>query len=202
MAASSAGSSVDTDMLVVSSSALVPFCRDDRADGKLKKQKTRTSQQAEAISIETFQALGGEIINRTPPGLLSGSSDQFEKRWIAHFEVVPYVCLQLWELIVLDGLPDQLAKPHHLLWALLFLKTYSTEAVLAGMCGCNEDTFRKYCWLFVDEISYLEHDVVCSLFIDQVLSVTFFHSYHVLSVCCQDPLGEPEEGEQQQAGVD
>jgi hypothetical protein len=35
----------------------------------------------------------------------------------------------------LDAPDDKIAEPCHLLWALLLLKTYKTESVLAGLCG-------------------------------------------------------------------
>ena len=54
------------------------------------------------------------------------------------------------------------AKPCHLLWALLFLKVYAVEDVLAGMCECDEETFRKYADRILSMISLLEVDVVHS----------------------------------------
>ena len=52
-------------------------------------------------------------------------------------------------------------KPVHLLWALLFMKVYAEESIHAGLVGgVDEKTFRKWVWIFVQEISYLEDEVV------------------------------------------
>jgi hypothetical protein len=57
---------------------------------------------------------------------------------------------------VIDG-----AKPVHLLWALMLLKLYCAEAVLCTLAGgVHEQTFRKWAWRFVNEISELQYGVV------------------------------------------
>lgn len=58
----------------------------------------------------------------------------------------PEVVANVWQHLVADieekdALEDKFAEPSHLLWALLFLKVYSMEAVLSSMCGMDEDTF-------------------------------------------------------------
>ena len=54
------------------------------------------------------------------------------------------------------------AKLVHLLWALAFLKLYCAEAVLAALVGgVHEQTFRKWAWFFVEEISTLQYTVIC-----------------------------------------
>ena len=45
-----------------------------------------------------------------------------------------------------DAPDDKIAEPVHLLWALMLLKIYSTEVVLSGLCGVDEDTFCKWAW--------------------------------------------------------
>ena len=57
------------------------------------------------------------------------------------------------------------AKPIHLLWALMFLKIYSTERVSRTIVGSSrnptmEKTMRKWVRLFVRAISFLESEVV------------------------------------------
>ena len=59
-----------------------------------------------------------------------------------------------------DAPEDKIAYPSHLLWALLFLKVYSMEAVLSGMIGINEDNYRKWAWHLIDKVSYLECEEV------------------------------------------
>jgi hypothetical protein len=71
-----------------------------------------------------------------------------------------------------DEPDDKIGEPCHLLWALLLLKTYETESVLAGLCGgVNEDTFHKWAWHFIEKISYLEHEVVSSCFFRMLNSI-------------------------------
>ena len=49
----------------------------------------------------------------------------------------------------------------HLLWALMFLKLYCSEAVLSSLAGgVHEQTFRKWSWYFVHEIANLQYKVI------------------------------------------
>ena len=52
-------------------------------------------------------------------------------------------------------------QPFHLLWGLIFMKVYATEAVHCKIVNSpDEKTFRKWSLLFVKEISYLESEIV------------------------------------------
>ena len=55
-------------------------------------------------------------------------------------------------------------KPKHLLWALIFLKTYTTESSLAVAIGVDEKTLQKWIFIIIYAISDLEDDWVGSLF--------------------------------------
>jgi hypothetical protein len=44
----------------------------------------------------------------------------------------------------------------HLLWTLLFLKTYNTQNDLAGRCGVHTNTFRYWRDLFLARIASLD----------------------------------------------
>ena len=67
----------------------------------------------------------------------------------------------LWNKIVSkDSLPKG-AEPHHLLWALVFLKNYSTTPVLQRICGWpSRETFQKWSWYFIDWVAKLNNDVI------------------------------------------
>ena len=54
-------------------------------------------------------------------------------------------------------------KPKHLLWALIFLKTYNAESSLAVAIGVDEKTLRKWIFIIIYAISDLEDDCVGSL---------------------------------------
>jgi len=48
----------------------------------------------------------------------------------------------------------------HYLWALMWLKQYNTETVLAATVGCTEKTFRERVRQVLSEINLLYNDVV------------------------------------------
>ena len=50
--------------------------------------------------------------------------------------------------------------PKHLLWAMLFLKSYGPEPFLAGLVGVAEKTWRKWVWLMINAINRLYSRVV------------------------------------------
>ena len=53
------------------------------------------------------------------------------------------------------------AEPKHLLWALVFLKCYSTEEIHCALVGWpSTNTFRKWSWYFVKKIKDLKYDVI------------------------------------------
>jgi hypothetical protein len=56
---------------------------------------------------------------------------------------------------------DKAALPKHLLWALIFIKVYATEAVHCALVGWpDEKTFRKWTWYFLEKISLLKDDII------------------------------------------
>lgn len=118
-------------------------------------------------TLDDFLEEGAEIMRRSPPSLLKSKKETttatFEGRWTSHFNAEPKVCLDLWNRLQqtsFDGIDDANEQPRHLLWACLFLQVYAVENVLAGMCECDEETFKLYAMRFVEKISYLEFDVV------------------------------------------
>ena len=62
-------------------------------------------------------------------------------------------------------LVEDACKPKHILWVLIFRKTYTTESSLAVALGVDEKTLQK--WIFITPIIYaisdLEDDWVGSL---------------------------------------
>lgn len=114
-----------------------------------------------------FKRLGlGYVANR-PPNLLprvfvaEEPNVADERRFRSIFGCTWERCTDLWELIKPENVMPKGYKPEHLLWGLLFLKVYTTEAVLTSMVGSPEEkTFRKWSRLFVLKISWLEHSVV------------------------------------------
>ena len=53
------------------------------------------------------------------------------------------------------------AEPKHMLWALSFMKVYSTEDVHCAIFGWpSVRTFRKWSWYFVKKIAALKEDII------------------------------------------
>ena len=110
-----------------------------------------------------FVCIGLGYMNRAEePNLLPQARSLDElRRFRAFFGASPEVCSQLWDHLSPSETINRLARPKHLLWALVFLKVYASESVLCTLVSCpDEKTFRKWTRVFVDEISYLENSIV------------------------------------------
>ena len=86
----------------------------------------------------------------------------------SHFGTDPEIASSIWTRIRCNPkneLPRN-AKTRHLLWALLFMKTYTTDSVLCGIAGgVDPKTFRKWRTIFIKEIAKLASEEV-SKFVD------------------------------------
>ena len=88
------------------------------------------------------------------------------------------------------------AHPKHLLWALVFLKVYSTEDIHCSIVGWpSTRTFCTWSWYFVRKISELKDDVILleNRFVDGPLSNPHVPERNCyLTVDCTDcPVFEP-----------
>ena len=85
------------------------------------------------------------------------------RQFKAHFGVSPFIVCCLWNRLIeermLSTTTEQPASPRHLLWALLFLKLYTSEEVLSRICGTTAKTFRQRVWLMLIAISGLRNVV-------------------------------------------
>ena len=69
------------------------------------------------------------------------------------------------------------AHVSHMLWALMFLKTYAKETALSGMArGADGKTFQKWIWFFVCTIAALESDVVSEMAARAQKELSLLHS--------------------------
>ena len=98
------------------------------------------SEEDRRLLADEFHCLGFQYIGR--PG--TGSLQTQMRRFRSHFGIDWHLSIKLWFLLM-PYLIDVVkrAKPMHLLWALLFLKLYDGEEILASKVGCDEKTFRK-----------------------------------------------------------
>jgi hypothetical protein len=92
-----------------------------------------------------------------------GSKRTGDRRFRAMFGCLPGHCAILWNTIN-DEHPIG-GEPKHLLYALMFLKVYGTEHVHSSIAKCDEKTFRKWAWAYVELLSNMDivseyiHDV-------------------------------------------
>jgi hypothetical protein len=116
-------------------------------------------------SGEDFRRLGAEILGRRT----DGSTETFDIQFLSFFGVDELVCALTWQKLEIDPeafKEDRGAEPSHLLWALLFLKLYTTMDVFCRLVGpegegaVDPKTFRKWSQRFVEKISCLSPDVV------------------------------------------
>jgi hypothetical protein len=96
-----------------------------------------------------------------------GSDLVFERRFRAHFGASPQVVAYTWDLLRQNDVDlDEGATIDRFMWSLLLLKCYLTEEVnCSHICGVDEQTFRKWAWFFIDQISFLEADIVSYLIV-------------------------------------
>ena len=82
-------------------------------------------------------------------------------RFRSMFGTGPNICALLWKRISSSTSIPNGGKTVHLLWALMLLKLYCAESVLATLAGgVHEQTFRKWSWWFVEAISNLQYSVI------------------------------------------
>ena len=95
----------------------------------------------------------------------------------SHFGVTPFVCRCIWVLLMRHDLKPEGGTPIHLLWALLFMKLYSSAKVLASMAGCCKKTYMKWTWRFVLSIASLKSIVLSLLNVFNYSSLNFISNY-------------------------
>ena len=107
------------------------------------------------VTADAFLVAATNIIGRSVQGK-SLSHESRERHFWALFGVGPCACSDLWRLCEFS----QETKPKHLLWALLFLKTYATEAVLCTLAGTTRKTLRKWIWRIIFSMDNKKGSVV------------------------------------------
>lgn len=70
------------------------------------------------------------------------------------------VCSHTWELMAKYGTMPAKAMPKHLLWSLMYMKTYESEIFLSSLFGVSDRCFRKWIWLMIASIGQLYDKVV------------------------------------------
>jgi hypothetical protein len=105
-----------------------------------------------------------------------------DRRFRELFGCGPLVALALWTLLSENDLIPSKGIVRHMLWGLLFLKTYATETLLCQMSGVKDKkTFRKWSWKFVEAIAMLEPIIVSNVL--RVNITCFLLTLYDLSHC-------------------
>ena len=86
----------------------------------------------------------------------SGRIDSKNRDFRALFGISPQVCVDTWHRCNFSA--D--ITPKHLMWTLMFLKTYATEPVLASLAGVSRKTYRKWVWRVIPQMSGATSKVV------------------------------------------
>lgn len=118
----------------------------------------RFSPHSAAQNHLLFLELGLNMMGRTPT-----NHDANCKRMVEFFGTDQYHIADIWFMVndTASTIMPRGARPVHLLWALLFLKNYCSEAVLCALVGgVDKKTFMKWTWLFVNSIAGLSEDFV------------------------------------------
>ena len=103
-----------------------------------------------------FERLASDIVGKDLRRMAPKSCN---RKFRSFFGASSKVCALLWHFVDLSEYPS--AAPKHLLWALLFMKIYSTEDIHASMAGgVDPKTFRKWTWIVVRAIADLETEFV------------------------------------------
>lgn len=73
------------------------------------------------------------------------------------FGTSPLVCSKVWNKLNDESVNTRSeGEPKHLLWALILLKTYSTEHVMRSILGADEKSLRKWVWYYVSLLASLK----------------------------------------------
>ena len=90
------------------------------------------------MDVSSFLKLGMSLFSE------AAQSDRSYVTQNQHFKVIcgvhPTVCVLVWGELKQSMLVKDTCKPKHLLWVLIFLKTYTTESSLVVAIGVDEKT--------------------------------------------------------------
>ena len=78
------------------------------------------------------------------------------RRYREAFGITPVATELLWTALDFYNEGPKSTQREHLLWTMLLLKVYGTTHDLAGRCGVDEKTFRKWTDLVIDRLADLE----------------------------------------------
>ena len=114
--------------------------------------RARCGQQQQVIlySPTAFADFGFRMIGAKT----RGSTVAQTRRFKAHFGCEPAIASQIWRALHLSGWLKKIRpNPDHLLFALVFLRSYNK--VSATLCNTNERNFLRWSWFYAEGIANL-----------------------------------------------
>ena len=117
-------------------------------------------------TVYDFYDLGKEMMNRAGRnlGTLSVGGPE-DRKFRSFFGEGVTIILLAWNMMQAQELIPHGGLVIHYLWALMFMKIYSSETALCAHAGgVDPKTFRKWIWPFILALAELEYTVVSLLF--------------------------------------
>jgi hypothetical protein len=81
------------------------------------------------------------------------------RRFKALFGITPHMCALIWNIMDDNQCHPSGGRLQHLLWSIMFLKQYGTEAMNRALTRVDEKTFRKWIWLYIPRLAFDLHVV-------------------------------------------
>lgn len=111
-----------------------------------------------ATTADSMALEAKEVLGISPNRAFSESTA--DETWRGFFGAPMVVIVDVWNRLQ-PLIQDSGAKKKHLLWALVFLKIYSTTAVHCRIVGWPDPkTYRKWTWFFLEKIALLKDDLI------------------------------------------
>ena len=111
------------------------------------------------VTAHTFLSLLStiklQVIGGSSGGARYSGRGEHERAFRSLFGVGASVVADLWCRCESERLFQRGTRPKHLLWALLMMKVYPSESVIAGMVSATRKCMRKWVWPCIQAISDL-----------------------------------------------
>ncbi len=100
------------------------------------------------LALERFIIEQGKNIFRV------GNVNDIATRFNCWFGTSSFIVLQLWKRLIVNGLCPG-TQVTHLLWTLIFLKSYVNESLMSSLTGADQKTVRKWVWYMLKKMAEL-----------------------------------------------
>jgi hypothetical protein len=154
--------------------------RDELLFAVVEQMVVEQSTMALLFNETDFLRLGLFVVGRKVLKSDKLARDRFQ----SSFGTQPVVVADLWHRLMDCGRRRNRHKcrPKHLLWALMFLKSYGKEMDMAARATCDEKTWRKWIWIVLSGINTMKCDVVSDTMIDTtdtttIITVNLSHNF-------------------------